>query len=77
MYQQIYLHPGIIQILRLKSPFGGLGVGNLINARIPILPILYLQMNQYIISITSMQSNIFNNPFYHLRKLTFQCPGTI
>jgi len=42
MYQQIYLHPGIIQILRLKSPFGGLGVGNLINARIPILPILYL-----------------------------------
>jgi hypothetical protein len=42
MYQQIYLYPGIIQILRLKSPFGGLGVGNLINARIPILPILYL-----------------------------------
>ena len=42
MYQQIYLYPGNIQILRLKSPFGGLGVGNLINARIPILPILYL-----------------------------------
>jgi len=27
----------IFQILRLKSPFGGLGVGNILNVRIQVL----------------------------------------
>ena len=34
----------IFQILRLKSPFGGLGVGNILNARIQVL-----NFNKYII----------------------------